>query len=256
MRSTRPAEPIRVLVANSNAIESELLAAAIGRNRRFVAVGAAVNSADIRNLTCDRRPDVLLITASLDDEPNAGLDMLLDFRTSFPSLKIVMLLDSPDPDLVVQAFRLGARGVFSKNSSIRVLGKCINCVQAGQIWATTKEIGFILEALAITRAVRPLRSVNLRKLSARELEVVNSLAEGLTNQEIARRLQLSKHTVRNYMAKIHHKLGTSSRFELLFRALKSPSSGSGWIPDENGLESSNHNRESRGFFSGARPKAA
>jgi len=159
----------------------------------------------------------------LEDAPNAGLDALADFRTSYPRLKIVVLLESSDPDLVVQAFRLGARGVFSKNLSIKILGKCLDRVQEGQIWATTQELGFVLEALAIARAVRTLHSESLNKLSVRELEIVNLLVEGLSNQEMARRLELGTHTVRNYMIRIFHKLGTSSRFELLFHALRCPS---------------------------------
>jgi len=169
-------------------------------------------------------PDVLLITPNLDDEANGGLDVLADFRTSHPSLKIVVLLDSHQPDIVVQSFRLGARGVFSKDLPLKILAKCINCVQQGQIWATTQELGFVLEALAIARAVHPFHSANLNRLSARELEVLNFLAEGLSNQEIAQRLKLSRHTVKNYVVRILHKLGTSSRFELLFHALRYPAS--------------------------------
>jgi len=223
VRSTRPTRAIRVLVADSNAIENELLARAIGRNRRFIVVGSSVKSADLCDLVSERCPDVLLITPSLEDAPNAGLDALADFRTSYPRLKIVVLLESSDPDLVVQAFRLGARGVFSKNLSIKILGKCLDRVQEGQTWATTQELGFVLEALAIARAVRTLHSESLNKLSVRELEIVNLLVEGLSNQEMARRLELGTHTVRNYMIRIFHKLGTSSRFELLFHALRCPS---------------------------------
>ena len=222
MGSTQPGA-IRVLVADSNAIESELLAQAIARNHRFVVVGSCASSADLFDLIGKASPEVLLITPGLEDSADAGWDVLADFRTSHPGLKTVVLLESNAPDLVVQAFRLGARGVFSKDLSVKILENCIERVQAGQIWATTQELGFVLEALAVTRAVRTLNSENLNKLSARELEIVNLLAEGLSNQEMARRLGLSTHTVRNYVTKIFHKLGTSSRFELLFHALRCPS---------------------------------
>jgi two-component system, NarL family, nitrate/nitrite response regulator NarL len=224
MRTTQSLQPIRVLVAASSGIESELLAEAIGRDRRFLPVGSAVNSADIHSLANERCPDVLLITPNLDDELSGGLEVLADFRISHPSLKIVVLLESHQPDLVVQSFRLGARGVFSKDLPIRKLGKCINCVQKGQIWASNQELGFLLDALAIARPLRPFRTLNLSELSARELEVVNSLAEGLSNQEIAQRLKLSRHTIKNYIVRIFHKVGASSRFELLFHALRGSAS--------------------------------
>jgi two-component system, NarL family, nitrate/nitrite response regulator NarL len=156
----------------------------------------------------------------------------------------VVLLELRDPDLVVQSFRLGARGVFSKDLSMKVLTKCINCVQGGQIWANTQELGFVLDSLAIARAVQPLRPLNMHKLSAREMEIVNSLAEGLTNKEIAGRLQLSKNTVRNYLVTIFHKLGASSRFELLSRAVRSGSPVQSWTPDENRISQPNERRAS------------
>jgi two-component system nitrate/nitrite response regulator NarL len=226
-----PPGAIRVLVADGNAIESELLAQAIGRNHRFVVVGFSGNSADLLDLVGTEEPDVLLITPGLEDSADAGWDVLADFRTSYPALKSVVLLESNTPDLVVQAFRLGARGVFSKNLPVKILEKCIECVHEGQIWATTQELGFVLKALAATRAVRALNSEKLKKLSARELEIVNLLAEGLSNQEMARRLDLSTHTIRNYITKIFHKLGASSRFDLLFHALRFPSS-TRWTPNE------------------------
>jgi DNA-binding NarL/FixJ family response regulator len=160
----------------------------------------------------------------LDDKPVGGLDVLAEFRASFPGLKTVVLLESPKREIVIQAFRLGARGVFSRNSPVKVLGKCISCVQAGQIWASSLELGFLLEALTIAPAVRPLDLVGPNQLSARELEVVNCLAEGMSNQEIAQQLKLSKHTIKNYMFRIFNKLGVSSRVELLFYALSRPAS--------------------------------
>ena len=74
-------------------------------------------------------------------------------------------------------------------------------------------------------------SGDVMELTPRELEVWSLVAEGLSNQEMARRLDLSTHTVRNYITKIFHKLGISSRFELLFHALRCPSPKR-WTPTE------------------------
>ena len=227
MCSAQP-QSIRVLVANRSGIESELLAEAIGKARRFLTVGWSVQRAKIHSLAVERQPDVLLITPKLDDDTNTGFDLLSDFRLSHPRLKIVVLLESGDPDLVVQSFRLGARGVFSKDLPLKTLIKCIACVHKGQFWATNEQLGFVLEALAGARGVRPCRNGNLSKLSVRELEIVNSLTQGLSNDEIAQRLHLSRHTVKNYTGKIVHKLGTSSRSEIISQALKPPHTASDW----------------------------
>jgi len=244
----RPAQQtclIRILVADNSAIHSELLSEAIGRDRHFTVVGFATSSAEVRHLVRQSLPDVLLISSSLDDKSSGGFDVLAEFRASYPGMKSVVLLESPKREIIIQAFRLGARGVFSKNSPVKVLRKCITCVQMGQIWATSQELGFLLEALAIAPAVRPLDSIGLSQLSARELEVVNCLAEGMSNQEIADRLKLSRHTIKNYMFRIFNKLGVSSRVELLFYALSRPASDNDHLIPSNGKPEANWIRRSR-----------
>lgn len=140
--------PIRVLVANRTEIESELLADAINKNRRFVAVGWGVQHAEISSLAGNTHPDVLLITPKLDDKPSAGLELMGDLRMWRPALKVVVLLESHEKDVVVQSFRLGARGIFSKDSPLRMLIKCIVRVHEGQIWATNEHFSIIVEALS------------------------------------------------------------------------------------------------------------
>jgi two-component system, NarL family, nitrate/nitrite response regulator NarL len=222
MRSSQPLHATRVLVADSSAMHSELLAESIRRDRRFAVVGSASSSGDIHSVLREHCPDVLLISASMDEQPHGGLHLLPELKSTYPEVKAVVLLESPKRETVVQAFRLGARGVFSKNSPIKVLGKCISCVQQGQVWASSSELGFVLEALAAAPSVRPLAASALNQLSARELDVVTCLAEGLSNREIAQRLKLSRHTIKNYMFKIFDKLGVSSRVELLFYVLSRP----------------------------------
>jgi len=130
-----------------------------------------------------------------------------------------MLFDSSDRDLVVNAFRGGAHGVFCRDEPFETLCKCIYSVYQGQIWATSKELCYALDALAETA---PLRMVNARGatlLTKRQEDVVRLVAEGLTNREVSRQLNLSEHTVRNYLFHAYEKLGISSRVELVLYAL-------------------------------------
>jgi DNA-binding NarL/FixJ family response regulator len=159
--------PIRVLVANRTEIESGLLADAIGKDRRFVTVGWSLQYADIDSLALNGHPDVLLVTPQLDDKPSAGFDVVSDFRLSHPDVKIVVLLESHDPENVVQSFRLGARGVFSKDLPLKALTKCITRVHEGQIWATNEHLGFVMGALAFPRSVRS------HKISSEALHLQN-----------------------------------------------------------------------------------
>ena len=94
------------------------------------------------------------------------------------------------------------------------------------MWVSSRELHYLLQALAEPAPIR-LNNVNGNALlSARELEVVSCLAEGLTNREIAQRLTLTEHTVKNYLFRIFDKLGVSSRVEVVLYAL----SGGGPAP--------------------------
>jgi len=92
-------------------------------------------------------------------------------------------------------------------------------VHRGEIWIDSRGVALAIEALASAPVVRPVGADGLSLLSKRELEVVQYLVQGLTNREIADRIGLSQHTVKNYLFRIFDKLGVSSRVELLFLAL-------------------------------------
>ena len=210
---------IRVLVADDTRIHTELLVGTL-RCDNSLEVGAWNCEAD--RLLAQSGPhdcDVLLISSHLEEQPRRGLDVLRAVRSANPEIRAVVLLGSSRNELVLEAFRAGARGVFSKQESIDTLGKCIRCVHQGQIWAGSREMSLAIAALASSPQVHAVDVDGLSRLSKRELEVVRSLAEGLSNREIAERLGLSQHTVKNYLFKVFDKLGVSSRVELLFMTL-------------------------------------
>ena len=220
MQTTPPLHrTIRVLVADSSPITSQLLAEAIRKHRRIEIMGFGSDPGDVFDRILNQISDVALISARLGDDPNGGFSLLEKVRSEKPNLRVVILLDSPGPDNVVRAFRSGASGVFSKNLAISTLCKCIVAVHDGQIWANSQELGFVLAALTASPKYHISENGGLAQLSKREQEVVQSLADGLTNRQIADRLKISPHTVKNYMFKIFDKLGVSSRVELLSQVL-------------------------------------
>jgi DNA-binding CsgD family transcriptional regulator len=91
-------------------------------------------------------------------------------------------------------------------------------------------MSFAVEALASSPTVRAVDANGLDLLSKREMEVVRSLAEGLTNREIAERLGLSQHTIKNYLFRVFDKLGVSSRVELLFMTLSQAGPARSMLP--------------------------
>src|SRR5581483_5891790 len=94
-------------------------------------------------------------------------------------------------------------------------------------WADNRQLDVLVRALANTPVVRATNAEGMNLLSEREMQVVRCLSEGLTNREIAERLNLSQHTIKNYLFRVFDKLGVSSRVELLSMTLTRSSNSQG-----------------------------
>lgn len=210
---------IRVLVADDTRIHTQLLAGALQRDRELEVIAAPPRSRELMESVKANGVSVVVLSANLDEEPLRGFEILRQLRATFPGILSIMLLDSSRKEAVLRAFRAGARGIFSRHEPVESLSKCIRCVAQGQIWANSEQMSFAVEELAGSPVVRATDANGLSLLSKRELDVVRSLAEGLTNREIAERLGLSQHTIKNYLFRVYDKLGVSSRLELLFMTL-------------------------------------
>jgi two-component system nitrate/nitrite response regulator NarL len=221
---------IRVLVADNTRIHTQLLADALKRDNGLDVVSLDSDSRDLITTAVAHRAEVLVISPNLDDESTRGFEVLRELRRAYPEIRVVMLLDSSKRELILDAFRAGVRGIFSRHESIESLCKCIRRVQDGEIWASGLQMSFAVETLAAAPAVRAVDSNGLDLLSKREMEVVRSLAEGLTNREIAERLGLSQHTIKNYLFRVFDKLGVSSRVELLFMTLSQATPAQSLLP--------------------------
>jgi len=199
-------------------MNSQLLATALERDKRFQVLDAPPDASTVMAAVAKEKPAVILISAEIDGNPRRGFEVAREIHSLHSETRVVMLLDSSERTQVVEAFRAGARGVFARSESLKALAKCILCVSQGQIWANTKELRFLLEALGEALPLRVIDARGTELLSRREQEVVRCVAEGLSNREIAQRLGLTEHTVKNYLFRIFDKLGVSKRVEVVLYA--------------------------------------
>lgn len=242
---------IRVLVADDTRIHTQLLADVLQRDQQLEVISSPTRSRDLAETVRQHQVEVVVLSSNLDEEPLRGLELLRELRASNPGILAIMLLDSSKREATLEAFRAGARGIFSRHDSVETLSQCIRSVHQGQIWANNQQMSYAVEALAASPMVRAIDANGLSLLSKREMEVVRSVAEGLTNREIAERLGLSQHTIKNYLFRVYDKLGVSSRLELLFMTLTQ--SGTPRSVGQSARNNSSSRTESQGM---ARPAKA
>jgi DNA-binding NarL/FixJ family response regulator len=209
------AEKIRVLAADSTRMSSQLLAEALAQDSQFEVTGIEPKGASILEAVAEKKPHVVLVSSSLEESATLGFDLTRQIRANHPHTRVILLMDTSNASAVVEAFRCGAQGIFSRTESSRTLAKCISSVHHGQVWANSAELRYLLDALRGSEPMRLLDSSGEALLSKREQEVVSCVAEGMSNREIATRLKLTEHTVKNYLFRIFDKLGVSSRVEVV-----------------------------------------
>jgi two-component system, NarL family, nitrate/nitrite response regulator NarL len=212
-------EKIRVLAADSTRMSSQLLAQALAQNSYFHVTGIDPKPASILAAVADEKPHVVLMSSVLNDAIT-GFDLIRQVCATRAETRVVMLMDTSKRSAVVQAFRAGAHGVFSRTESPKLLAKCISSVHQGQVWANSAELRFLLEALCESESASTIEASTSAILSKRERDVVRCVTEGLSNREIANRLGLTEHTVKNYLFRIFDKLGLSSRVEVVLYAFR------------------------------------
>lgn len=191
----------------------------------FEVVACAVGRADISGCFEHTTVDVALINADLEDGRLAGLQALRDLCPLYPDTPIVILFDSLQDDLVLDAFCAGAKGVIGRGEPVESLCKCLHAVHGGQVWANSAQMRLVLSALTDVRPTLALRNHGLSLLAKRERQVVGLVADGLTNREIALKLGIREHTVSNYLFRIYNKLGISNRVELVLYCVNQEDAG-------------------------------
>jgi DNA-binding NarL/FixJ family response regulator len=210
---------IRILLADSNQTQAQLLSSAL---RRRPGVSVTCCRSELSNCLQALRStqvDVVLVGDSPADHIHL-IDTLRGLHASHPHIGLILLLDSYDRNLVVEALRAGARGLFCRASQqFQALSRCISVVHQGQYWASTEQIGYLIEALRLAPPTRVINAKGEGLLTPREDQVVSLVAEGIGNREIGQQLGVKENTVKKSLVRIYDKVGVSNRVELVLYAL-------------------------------------
>jgi DNA-binding NarL/FixJ family response regulator len=210
---------ISVLIADSNQTQSQLLTSALRRRRGLSVACCPGELPQCLEALRSTSADIVLLGDGPTDH-DRQIDTVRGVHGAYPNVGVVLLLDSYDRYLVVNAMRAGARGLFCRASQpFRALCRCISVVHRGQFWASTEQISFIIDALNSNLSPRLLNAKGECLLTEREQETVNLVAEGLGNREMAQLLCIKENSVKKSVLRIYDKLGVSNRVELVLYAL-------------------------------------
>jgi DNA-binding NarL/FixJ family response regulator len=220
LASAAPSSATTVLIADSNRMQAQLLVSALRRRSEFRISTCPVDVTSILHAVASRPAQVVVFSLNHSIDVAAQMTAMRRVHLSHPAIAKVLLVESYDRDLVVSTFRSGARGIFCiSDTHFRLLCRCIQRVADGQIWANTEQMTFLIELISEVPSLRVVNSRGREILTPREEQVVALVAEGLSNRQTARELNLSEHTVKKYLFRIFDKLGISSRVELVLYAV-------------------------------------
>src|SRR4029453_14965717 len=197
---------IRMLLADDHTVMRQGLRELLGRQAGLTIVGEANNGHEAVELFRDYLPDILLtdIEMPLMD----GITALAAIRTEYPDARgILLTMHARDGD-ILRGMRAGAMGYLLKDAPLDTLLEALHAVSIGQHWIAP-EIGAKL-------AVRMVGA----ELTPRELDVLQHLAQGKSNQEIATALTMSEGTVKYHINHVLQKLGAADRTQAVLTALK------------------------------------
>jgi DNA-binding NarL/FixJ family response regulator len=201
---------MRVVIADDHPIVLAGLESLLQREPDIAVVHRCADGVETLRAVAKHEPDVLVLDLRM---PRAdGVTVLRHMHEQRLPTRTVLLAAVVDDDALVEAIRLGVRGIVLKEMAPQFLVECLRKVYSGGQWFEQRVVGDAMEKLvrreAAAREVRAL-------LSRREIEVVRGVAQGLRNRQIAERLGIAEGTVKLHLHTVYTKLGVDGRTALL-----------------------------------------
>ena len=209
------ARRLRVLLADDHPILREGLRSFLASCPGVELVGEAVDGLSAVRMAVDHAPDIVLMDVSMPGLD--GLEATRQLRSAAPSVKVLLLTVSAEPEYLREGARAGACGYLLKDASPAELLRALEAVHEGKPFHTSGSSEALRATAEAKARAGPARGL---ELSERERDVMEGILGGRTSREIAGRLGLSVRTVESHRARLRRKLGARSTAELARRALE------------------------------------
>lgn len=210
--------PVRVVLVDDHPLFREGVAATLGADPRFEVVGEGASADDALTLCTALLPDLLLLDLHL---PGGGVQGARAVAAACPVTRIVMLTVSEEEADVLATLKAGARGFILKGVSGRELRSILASVADGEVYVTPGLAASMLRDMPPT----PTLPSGLDELTPRERQILEGVAAGRSNKEIARSLDLTEKTVKHYMTNVLQKLQVRNRVEAALLAQRAQDRG-------------------------------
>ncbi len=212
---------IRILIADDHPIVRDGLRKLLSLEDDFEIVAEASDGREVLDKVQELDPDVLLLDLRM---PNLdGLSTLQALAQLNKKTRVIVLTASEDKNEFVQAMKLGCSGIVLKQTAPDLIVKSIRKVYGGEIWLDSHTTAAVMRQFAAPGDLTgPSGSGKTRErspLSTREREIVQLVAQGYKNKEMAEKMFISEQTVKNHLHNIFDKLGVSDRLELALYAI-------------------------------------
>lgn len=210
---------IPVFVVDDHVVVREGVRAVLEASERITVVGEAGTCREAIDRIAATRPRVVVIDVQLPD--GSGVEVCREVRSAHPEIVCLMFTSFARDDALFDSILAGAAGYVLKQVKGADLVDAVVRVDRGESLLDPGVTGMLLDRL---RNPRPVADPRMASLTPLEHEILGHLVEGLTNREIAREVNVSEKTVKNYISSILHKLGVARRTEAAVYALRAAGS--------------------------------
>ena len=216
--------PIKVVIADDHTLFREGLKRILSLEKDVLVVGDTSRGDEAAKVVERTKPDVLLLDLKM---PKGDLvQTVLQVGEKSPTTKVLILTAYSEQEDILNAAKGGARGYVLKGVSSAVLLQAIKTVHSGGIWVDHEmPAAGTFEEIVRTQSTgyqKDIENQSLRNLTKRELEILRLVAEGLTNEEIARAVFISEKTVKTHLTNIFDKLKVKNRFKAALLIMNRP----------------------------------
>lgn len=205
---------LRVLIVDDDALIRDGLKILIELEEDFTVIGTAANGQDAFDFCQKERPDLVLMDIRMPIMDGVLGTKLI--KQHFSEIKVVILTTFKDDEYIKEAVKSGAEGYILKNQPSDSIMESLRAVGKGNI-VFERGVAGSISSMLIEDKKKSTININL---TTRELEILQLVAEGLSNKEIADRIYLSEGTTRNYVTGLLEKLGLRDRTQLAIFYLK------------------------------------